>query len=129
MSIHPIEPLWKALVAQLDTLGYNDSSCVGFPYIELEDFSIQLLKDIKDRESYEGTFAVDIGTKSISPKESLEILNKVLPVIDDEQIEIEGYTVQEITQLELTPIPQLEDGIYRQHQRYFIELTKNIEKK
>lgn len=122
--ITPLRQLMQALAKAIHELGVNDPQ-VEFPRVLLDQFELRKTQITKDAETYEVTFLVDVVTKSDSPIESLDILELVQLCVVEDRITVDGYTVQELQTEALTPLNEVEGGIWRQLQRYRIKLTKN----
>lgn len=118
----PLKPLWQALAAAIHQLDINDS--IGeFPYVLLDQFEQRPKMVVKDSEDFETTFLIEVVSKSDSPIESLDILELVHQAITAEHITVEGFVIQSLQPEALTPIREVENGIWRQLQRYRIKLT------
>lgn len=120
----PIGPLWEALAANIASLGINKTD-VEFPYIMLDQLELRSVPGEKDSDTYEATFLTDIITRSDSPSESLKVLDSVLGVMTEDNLCVAGYMVQFFEPETTTPLREIENGIWRQLQRFRLRLTRN----
>lgn len=118
----PLKPLWQALATAIHQLGINDPD-KEFPRVLLDQFEQRPKAIVKGAKDFETTFLIDVVTKNDSPIESLDILELVQGAITVENIKVEGFIIQSLEPEALTPIQEVENGIWRQLQRYRIKLT------
>lgn len=120
--IKPLRPLWQALALKIHSLGINDPAR-EFPRVLIDQLELRSTPIDKDTETIEATFLIDVVTKSDSPLESIEILEQVQELITIENFKVNGQMVQSLKAEALTPLCEVEDGVWRQLQRYRIILT------
>lgn len=120
----PLDPLWRAVIQQIETLQVNRPG-QEFPYILIDQLEIRDVLVEKDAEWFEGSFLVDVITASESPGESIRIVEQVRDVLTEELVTVDGFTVQTLSPEVLTPVHDVENGVWRQLQRYRFSLTKN----
>ena len=120
----PLSNLWKALASAVSGLGINDPD-KEFPYILIDQLELTDSFVSKDAKSYEATFVIDVVTSSDSPEESIGIIESVREVIAEGVLQVEGFIVDSLKAEALTPIHDMEEGVWRQVQRYRIVLLTN----
>lgn len=120
----PLDPLWRAVGQQIEALQINRSG-QEFPYILIDQLEIRDVLVEKDAEWFEGSFLVDVITAGESPGESIRIVEQVRDVLTEELVTVDGFTVQTLSPEVLTPVHDVENGVWRQLQRYRFSLTKN----
>ncbi len=120
----PLDPLWRAVGQQIEALQINRPG-QEFPYILIDQLEIRDVLVEKDAEWFEGSFLVDVITAGESPGESIRIVEQVRDVLTEELVTVDGFTVQTLSPEVLTPVHDVENGVWRQLQRYRFSLTKN----
>lgn len=120
----PLGPLWRAVGQQIEALQINRPG-QEFPYILIDQLEIRDVLVEKDAEWFEGSFLVDVITAGESPGESIRIVEQVRDVLTEELVTVDGFTVQTLSPEVLTPVHDVENGVWRQLQRYRFSLTKN----